>query len=179
MRIAVYLSSSMGNKECYKEETIRLGKWIAQGGHTLVYGGTSNGLMGVLADTVREGGGDAIGVVPGYERISSCIHPDLTECVRTEDMATRKNCMIELADAFIALPGGPGTLDELSDILSLTRVGALKKTLVLYDVDGFYRPLYAFLQQMLAEGFAEQKDFEYLLVSGDVDEIGEFVRNCE
>ena len=175
MKIAVYLSSEMGKLEAYRRETEAIAEWIAEEGHELIYGGTVNGLMGVLSETAYKKGVSITGVVPEYEKISTRIFPNLTNCIRCKDMAERKNQMMELADAFIALPGGPGTLDELSDILCLMRVGAMKKPMVLLDVEGFYQPLKAFFDGMLENGFADEKDFSRVCIAGDMEQLKKYL----
>ena len=141
MNIAVYCGSSAGSKEAYTIGAVALGMWIAENGHTLVYGGARGGLMGTIANSVLSNGGKVIGVLPQVESIQNRRHQFLTEYIDTKDMAERKAKMIELADAYIALPGGPGTLDELSDIISLQRLHINENPCILYDIDGFYQPL--------------------------------------
>lgn len=99
----------------------------------------------------------------------------MTEYIDTKDMAERKAKMIELADAYIALPGGPGTLDELSDIISLQRLHINENPCILYDIDGFYQPLKAFFEEMQSSGFAAKEDFNRLLISKDLSEIEAFI----
>ena len=105
MNIAVYCGSASGNRPSFTEGAKALGSWIAQNGHTLVYGGSRTGLMGATADAVLAGGGKVIGVIPDVKLIQERRHPGLTECIETKDMAERKQKMIELADAYVALPG--------------------------------------------------------------------------
>ena len=141
MNIAVYCGSASGNRPSFTEGAKALGSWIAQNGHTLVYGGSRTGLMGATADAVLAGGGKVIGVIPDVKLIQERRHPGLTECIETKDMAERKQKMIELADAYVALPGGPGTLDEISEVICLARLGIENKACVLFDTDGYYKDL--------------------------------------
>ena len=175
MNIAVYCGSASGNRPSFTEGAKELGSWIAQNGHTLVYGGSRTGLMGVTADAVLAGGGKVIGVIPDVKLIQERRHPGLTECIETKDMAERKQKMIELADAYVALPGGPGTLDEITDVISLARLGIEDKPCVLLDIDGFYQPLKTVFDQMLEVGFAEKGDFRKVLISEDLGKIGVFL----
>ena len=110
------------------------------------------------------------------ESIQNRRHQFLTEYIDTKDMAERKAKMIELADAYIALPGGPGTLDELSDIISLQRLRINENPCILYDIDGFYQPLKAFFEQMQTSGFAAKEDFNRVLISKDLSEIETFIQ---
>ena len=151
MNIAVYCGSVSGNKEQFEKGARALGTWIGEHGHTLVYGGAQGGLMGIVAD------------------------PGLTAYIETKDMAERKAKMIELSDAYVALPGGPGTLDEITDVISLARLGIEDKPCVLLDIDGFYQPLKTVFDQMLEVGFAEKGDFRKVLISEDLGKIGVFL----
>ncbi|MBP3280001.1 MAG: TIGR00730 family Rossman fold protein, partial [Butyrivibrio sp.] len=140
MNIAVYCGSSSGNNSKFMESAKYLGRWIGESGNTLVYGGACKGLMGALADAVLESGGKVIGVLPDVPRIQARKHTGLTECINTSSMAERKAKMIELADAFVALPGGIGTLDEITDVLSLSSLDVVKGPIVLFNTDGYYEP---------------------------------------
>ena len=175
MNIAVYCGSVSGNKEQFREGARALGIWIGEHGHTLVYGGAKGGLMGTIADAVLEHGGTVTGVLPAVESIQKRCHPGLTAYIETKDMAERKAKMIELSDAYVALPGGPGTLDEITDVISLARLGIEDKPCVLFDIDGFYQPLKTVFDQMLEVGFAEKGDFRKVLISEDMEKIGVFL----
>lgn len=175
MKIAVYCGSTSGKYEAYARGAEMLGKWIGLQGHTLVYGGAGEGLMGIVADAVLEKGGKVIGVLPDVASIQARRHPGITQYIDTKDMAERKQVMLDLADAYVALPGGVGTLDELSDVLSLGRLGIHNKPLVLIDIDGYYRHLEQFLQEIVASGFASEEDFQRVLISDDMEKITSFL----
>ena len=130
---------------------------------------------GATADAVLAGGGKVIGVIPDVKLIQERRHPGLTECIETKDMAERKQKMIELADAYVALPGGPGTLDEISEVICLARLGIENKACVLFDTDGYYQALKKIFEEMVEVGFTEKEDFKRVLVSADLDEIGRFI----
>ena len=136
------------------------GRWMAEQGHALIYGGAQGGLMGAVSNAVLEIGGQVFGVLPAVESFQKRRHPGLTEYIETKDMAERKAKMIALADAFVALPGGPGTLDEISDVISLARLHLTDAPCVLFDMNGFYQPLKNVLEGMEKAGFAEPEDFE-------------------
>lgn len=176
MNIAVYCGSVSGNEVFYTEKAAEFGRWMAEQGHTLIYGGAQGGLMGAISNAVLEGGGKVIGVLPAVESIQKRRHPGLTEYIETKDMAERKAKMIELADAFVALPGGPGTLDEISDVISLARLHLVDAPCVLFDMNGFYQSLKNVLEGMEKAGFAEPEDFTNVLISEDMSEIGAFLK---
>ncbi len=175
MNIAVYCGSSAGNDENYVESAKKLARWIGQSGNTLVYGGASKGLMGAVADSVLENGGKVIGVLPNVPQIQARKHTRLTECINTSSMAERKAKMIELADAFVALPGGIGTLDEITDVLSLSSLDVVKGPIVLYNTDGYYEPFRAVIRNIVDNGFGRSEYFERVLFSDDIDEIAGFL----
>lgn len=177
MNIAVYCGSTSGKKESYTIGAMALGVWIAEQGHTLVYGGANSGLMGTVANAVLANGGRVIGVLPDVPLIQSKRHPGLTEYISTADMAGRKNKMMELADAYVALPGGPGTLDEISDILALSKLGMDEKPCVLFDIDGFYQPFRNLLETMIEAEFVLQSELSHVLISGSLEEIGTFIED--
>ena len=118
MNIAVFCGASLGNDAIYKEKTIELGHWIAENNHRLIYGGGNVGLMGIIADTVLENAGEVIGVMPSFLVEREISHTGINELITVDDMDERKKYMIENSEAFIALPGGPGTLEEISQVIS-------------------------------------------------------------
>ena len=171
MNIAVYCGSSIGNNPNFIESAGILGRWIGENGHTLVYGGASRGIMGAVADATLAAGGKVIGVLPKVILIQERKHPGLTECIQTETMAERKTKMIELADAFVALPGGIGTLDEITEVMCLASIGIKHCPVVLYDTDGYYQPLKAVLDNIVNKDFGRKEYFSDVLISEDISEI--------
>jgi hypothetical protein len=119
----------------------------------LVYGGGDVGLMGVLADAALAGGGDVIGVIPEALKAKELAHPGVTELIVTESMHERKATIAELAEGFVALPGGLGTFEELCEILTWAQLGYHAKPVVILDVERFYEPLFALLQRAVEEAF--------------------------
>lgn len=179
MKIAVYCGSGFGNEPIYTEGAKRLGKWIAEHKHTLVYGGGESGLMGVVAREVHEAGCTVIGVVPGdVEFIKDRPQPYVTELIIAENMSKRKETMLNLADTFIALPGGIGTLDEMSEAITLTKIGVFDKKCILFNQNGFYEPFRNMLQDMERAGFIETGTMEHVLFSADMEEIEKFLKLC-
>ncbi len=152
-RVAVYCGSKTGNRPVYAEAARALGSALASRGLGLVYGGAAHGLMGSVADAVLEGGLTAVGVIPQGLARQEFAHPRLTEVHFVESMHQRKALMIDLADAFVALPGGFGTMDELFEVLTWAQVGLHAKPIGLLNVDGFYDPLLEWVRVSLREGF--------------------------
>ncbi len=154
MNIAVYLGASEGNAPAFKMAATELGTWIGCAGHRLVYGGSKCGLMGVLAGSVLDAGGEVIGVEPQFF-VDDCLQfDDITELIVTDDMAQRKAKMIELADAFIAFPGGTGTLEEISEVMSKLSLGHLDAPCVIYNLGGYYEGLKMLLDRMVEVGLS-------------------------
>lgn len=155
MNITVYLGSSEGNRPIFRQAARELGEWIGRNGHTLIYGGSEMGLMGVLADAVIHEGGKVIGVEPRFFVEEEVQHKGITELIVTETMAERKQKMIELGDAFIAFPGGLGTLEEITEVMTLCKLRRIEKPFCLLNIDGYYEPLCKLLFHMVNEGFLE------------------------
>lgn len=153
MRITVYCGSQSGQGEVYLSAARDLGRRLASEGIGLVYGGGCVGLMGVLADAVLDAGGEAIGVIPHDLVTKEVAHNGLTERHVVPDMHTRKAMMADLADAFIAMPGGVGTLEELFEVWTWAKLGYHRKPVGLLNVAGFYDRLLEFLDEMAAAGF--------------------------
>ena len=180
MNIAVYCGSDFGNQEAYKEAAVELGKWIGKNNHTLVYGGGESGLMGAVAKEVYEAGSAVIGVIPGnVEFIMARPQPYVTKLITAANMSERKQKMLELADVFLALPGGIGTLDEISEAITLTKIGVFKKPCILFNRNGFYEPLKTMFAQMEQAGFWWKEYMRHVLFSDDLDEIDAFIRTWD
>ncbi|MGE4504162.1 MAG: TIGR00730 family Rossman fold protein [Desulfovibrionaceae bacterium] len=163
-RVCVYLGSNMGAGPEFCAATQALGVEIARRGLELVYGGSGVGLMGVLATSVIGAGGNAIGVIPRALAEKKLGHPDLVQEIVVADMHERKARMIELADGFIALPGGLGTLEELFEVLTWAQLGFHEKPCGLLDVNGYYAELNAFLDKVADMGFVKRVHRELALV---------------
>lgn len=155
--IAVYCGSSMGNNQIYKQQAIEFAKEIVNRGITLVYGGASVGIMGTVADTVLSMGGRAIGVIPSLLEEREISHKKLTELYKVETMHQRKAKMIELADAFVALPGGFGTLEEYAEVFTWSQIGLHTKPCALFNINNYWQPLIDMTNKMADEGFLHEK----------------------
>ena len=173
MNIAVYLGSNDGKNPAFKKITEELGAWIGDNGHNLVYGGADCGLMGILADTVQSHGGCVTGVIPGF--MNGKRKADVNRCIVTETMSERKAAMIELADAFIAMPGGPGTLEEIAEVISLSRLARNEKECILYDYEGYWTPVREMFLKMIDNGFVSPSELNHVHFASDLDEIREIL----
>ncbi|NLI76845.1 MAG: TIGR00730 family Rossman fold protein [Candidatus Riflebacteria bacterium] len=149
--VCVYCASSADVSPAIKEAGARAGRLLAEAGLDLVYGGTTCGLMKITADAHKAAGGRVIGIVPGFMVERGIAHPELDEVVAVPDMRTRKGTMIERSGAFLVLPGGIGTYDELFDTLALKQLGKHHKPIVLLNTGGYYEPLLAMLRHGVAE----------------------------
>ncbi|MCC6434903.1 MAG: TIGR00730 family Rossman fold protein [Acidimicrobiales bacterium] len=166
-RVCVFCGSSSGTDPRYREAASAMGRTLAERGIELVYGGGAVGLMGVIADAVMEAGGTVIGVLPKGLFSREVGHEAITELRHTDSMHERKALMYELADAFIALPGGLGTLDELFETLTWAQIGLHAKPVGLLDVDGYFDQLLAFLQHTVDTGFVKQANIDLLVADAD------------
>ena len=153
MKIAVYLGSSFGNDPAFRESAEEIGSWIARAGHTLIYGGSGVGLMGTLADAALRFGGEVVGVEPQFFIDDGLVHEGIAKTVATETMAERKVLMMEMGEAYIALPGGIGTLDEISEVIALATLDKHAKPCIIYNKNGYYDSLKAVFDDMVAAGF--------------------------
>jgi hypothetical protein len=163
-RVAVYLGSRSGAKPAYAEAAVAFGTALAMRNANLVYGGAAVGLMGALADAHLRAGGHAIGVMPSSLVKKEIAHRGLHELVVVDGMHTRKAKMIELADAFVALPGGFGTLDELFEVLTWAQLGLHEKPVGLLNTEGFFDPLLAVVKAMIDERFVPEQHRNLLVV---------------
>jgi uncharacterized protein (TIGR00730 family) len=163
-RIAVYCGSSPGKNPVYKDAATELGKVLAARGITLVYGGGSVGLMGILARAVVEQGGNVIGVIPKAIAEMEVAYTDLQDLRIVDDMHSRKALMADLADAFIALPGGLGTVEELMEILTWSQLGFHQKPAGILNIAGFFDPMLAFLERLSEEEFIAPEHKSMLMV---------------
>ncbi|AIQ52079.1 TIGR00730 family Rossman fold protein [Paenibacillus sp. FSL R7-0331] len=155
--IAVFCGSSEGAQSIYKESAAELGQELAKRHITLIYGGANVGLMGIVADAVLEQGGSVIGVLPQFLQNREIAHMGLTELIMVESMHERKAKMAELADGFIALPGGPGTLEEYFEIFTWGQLGLHQKPCGLLNINQYFDPLIAMFDTMEREHFMQPK----------------------
>ena len=171
MRVCVYCGSSPGTSPAYTAAAALTGRRLAERGLGLVYGGASVGLMGVVADAALAAGGEVIGVIPRSMTSREIAHGGLTELHVVDTMAARKDLMAARSDAFLALPGGIGTLDELFETWTLYHLGERVKPLGLLDVDGFFAPLVRMVEHTVDAGFLSRTTADALVVDTDVDAV--------
>ena len=169
--VALYCGSRAGNKPIYLEKAIQLSQGLAEHGFGLVYGGASIGLMGQVADTMIQHGGEAVGVIPEFMLDYEIAHPQLTELHIVTSMHQRKAMMADRACAFVALPGGLGTFEEILEIATWGQLNQHQKPMMLYNINGFYNPLIAQLDLAVQEGFLPPQHRAKLIVCEHADQI--------
>jgi uncharacterized protein (TIGR00730 family) len=170
-RLCVFCGSKVGHNPVYAESARRLGAALAGRGVGLVYGAGHVGLMGVLADAALAAGGEVIGVIPRGLVDRELAHRQLTTLHVVNTMHQRKALMADLSDAFVALPGGYGTLDELFEILTWAQLGLHAKPVGMWNVGGFFDPLLEWVEQAVREGFISPQYHGLLRVVGSVEEL--------
>ena len=169
-RICVYCGSSAGASPDFAEAARSLGELLAHNGITLVYGGAAVGLMGVLADAALSAGGEVVGVIPRHLFGREIAHRGLTDLIEVDSMHERKLKMSELADAFVALPGGLGTVEELTEIATWAQLGMHRKPMVTVDIAGYWTGFHAFLAQAVVHGFMKAENLRLIVnVAGTGD----------
>jgi hypothetical protein len=177
--ICVFAGSAQGSKASYSKSAIDLGQEIAKRSYTMVYGGGSKGLMGVVADAVLEGGSSVTGIITEKLHDVEVGHKNLTSLEIVSSMHERKSRMAELSDAIISLPGGVGTWEEFFEALAWNQLGIYSKPIVLYNVDDYYSKLFEFTQFSVQEGFLPETTHEELFISKSLEEIFEFIESFQ
>ena len=175
MNITVYLGANEGNDPILKESVRELGKWIGESGNDLVYGGSKSGLMGELAESVLEAGGKVTGVEPQFFVDAGFVYDEITELIVTKDMSERKAKMIELGDVFIAFPGGTGTLEEITEVMSKVSLKHLEAPCILYNLNGYYNGLKQLLRHMIDMDLSSKEKQEGIYFADTLCEIQEVV----
>lgn len=170
MKICVYCGSSDGNDPAILDMATDFGYQLAQQNIGLVYGGSSLGVMGTLADAVMDNGGEVYGVIPRNLFSKEVAHTGITKLITVKDMHERKSVMAELADAFAALPGGFGTMEELFEIITWNQIGILSKPVTLLNWNEFYTPLIDMIHHATDAGFIRQENIDILQTAETVDE---------
>lgn len=171
MNITVYLGASDGNDPCLRKSVEELGTWIGNSGNALIYGGSKSGLMGAIADSVLKAGGEVTGVEPQFFIESEIQHDGLTRLIVTKDMSERKNKMIELGDAFVAFPGGTGTLEEITEVMSKVSLKHLDAPCILYNLNGYYDGLKELLAHMIEKDLSSKARQDGIYFAENLDDI--------
>lgn len=177
--ITVFCGSSFGTDDIFKEQAFLLGQTLAKQHIQLIYGGADVGLMGAVADGTLSEGGKAVGVLPHFLQSKEIAHKNLTELILVETMHERKTKMNDLCDGVIVLPGGYGTLEEFFEMITWAQLGLHKKPIGILNIDGFYDDLIRLVQTMVNKGFLKQVNRDMLLISENIDELLEKMRNYE
>ena len=175
--LALYCGSRSGNKPIYQEKAIALAQGLAKQGFGLVYGGASIGLMGQVADAMISHGGEAVGVIPEFMLDYEIAHHQLTELHVVQTMHERKALMAERASAFIALPGGLGTFEEILEVATWGQLNQHQKPMMIYNVNGFYDALIAQLDHAVEEGFLPPQHRAKLIVCNHAEQIYSAIAN--
>ena len=178
MNITVYLGANEGNDPTLKSAVRELGTWIGESGNALVYGGSKAGLMGELAESVLMAGGEVTGVEPQFFIDAGFEYDAITRLIVTKDMPERKTKMIKLGDAFIAFPGGTGTLEEIAEVMSKVSLGHLDAPCILYDLDGYYAGLKALLAHMVEMGLSSPERQSGIYFAKNLDEIKSILKRA-
>ena len=171
MNVTVYLGSTFGNDPSLLDAVRELGTWIGSHGHALVYGGSKCGLMGELAESVLNAGGRVTGVEPRFFVDAGFVYDAISELFVTENMSDRKAKMIALGDAFIAFPGGTGTLEEISEIMSKVALNHLDAPCILYNLNGYYDGMRMLLEKMLEKELSTPEKLSGIRFASDLSEI--------
>lgn len=176
MTITVYLGANEGNDPALKTAVRELGTWIGESGHALVYGGSKSGLMGELAESVLRAGGEVTGVEPQFFIDAGFEYDAITRLIVTKDMSERKAKMIELGDAFVAFPGGTGTLEELAEVMSKVSLRHLDAPCILYNLNGYYNDLRALLRHMIDMDLSSEERQRGIYFADDLAQIKELLK---
>lgn len=171
MNICVFCGSSFGTEKIYEETARSLGHLLGRSSFTLVYGGGNVGLMGVLADAVMASSGKVVGVIPEFLLRKEVGHRGITQLEIVESMHERKKRMADLADAFVAMPGGWGTLEELAEILTWKQLGLIHQPVIVLNCNGFFDPLLHQMQRMVREGFLRPENLEQLRIETSPESV--------
>lgn len=177
--ITVYCGANKGFHPAYEEAAKELGTYLAENGYTMIFGGGSVGLMGVTATAALEAGGKVIGVIPHFLDAMEVGHKELTEMHLVDTMHTRKAKMEELSDAFITMPGGYGSMDEIFEILTWAQLGLHKKPVGILNIRGYYDLLIKQLDHMVEEGFLRKENRELIVVGDDIPSLFEAMHHYE
>lgn len=178
MNITVYLGSSFGNDPKLETAVRALGRWIGESGYGLVYGGSRTGLMGALAESTLQAGGAVTGIEVSYFAEDDLQYRGLTNLYIAEDLPQRKTRMIELGDAFIAFPGGTGTLEEIAEVMSQVSLKQLKAPCILYNLNGYYDHLKALLEHMIEKDLSSPDRQQGIHFAAGLAEIQEILRQA-
>ncbi|WP_147803153.1 TIGR00730 family Rossman fold protein [Alkalicoccus halolimnae] len=178
-RLAVYCGSSSGRTSLYEEESKKLGKALAERNIELVYGGGAVGMMGITANAALSDGGRVTGIMPKMLQEREIAHPMLTDLIIVNSMHDRKSMMADMADAFLILPGGAGTMEEFFEVFTWAQLGLHKKSIGILNVDEYYDPLLNMLDHMVREGFLHESYLSMLQIGRDSGKLIDTMQEYE
>jgi len=176
--VCVYCGSSSKVDDAFKTAAVELGKSIAAQGWGVVYGGGRVGLMGLVADSALEAGGDVVGIIPEHIQSREVEHNELTELHVVDTMHVRKQMMVDRSEAFVILPGGIGTLDEFFELVTWKQLGLHDKPIVIVNINGYWSKLIEAVENIANEGFMRQDDLKMYHVVDKVEEVAETLKNA-
>ena len=177
MRICIFGASGTQLDEVYIRETEALGEMLARRGHSLIFGGGKNGLMGAAARGFTAGGGKIVGVAPGFFKEAGVLYPLCDEFVYPDSMRDRKKYMEDNADAFIVVPGGIGTYEEFFEVLTLKQLARMSKPIAVFNINGFYDSLYRLIADNTENGFIRKQTTELFRMCDTVEQAVDCVEN--
>lgn len=177
MNITVYLGALEGNDKFLLNAVRELGNWIGESGNALVYGGSKTGLMGELAESTLQAGGAVTGVEPEFLMEKDVQYEGLTKLIVKKDMSERKAEMIALGDAFVAFPGGTGTLEEISEVMSKVSMKQLAAPCIIYNLNGYYNSLKDLLQHMTKMGLSSEERQKGIFFAESLEDIKNILKN--
>lgn len=177
LHVCVYCGSSPTVTDVYRNGARAMGELLVREGLALVYGGGCRGLMGIVADTVMDGGGRAIGIIPKFLQDKELINERLTELHVVSSMHERKQMMADRSDAFVVLPGGFGTLDEFFEILTWRQLGLHDKPILLVNINGYWDPLMSMIDRLMSDGFARAEHRSCFSTVERVEDLTDILRH--
>ncbi len=169
--VSVFCGSSMGNQDIFKKEAKKMALYFCANDIELTYGGSNVGIMSVLADTMLENGGKVVGVIPKFLIDIEVGHTNLPKLHVVDSMQDRKILLAKISDAFIAFPGGMGTLDELFEMITMTQLRVQDKPIGILNIDGYFDHLFSFLKRAVADGFVRQEHLDNLKISDNIEDL--------
>ena len=175
--IAIYCGSSLGNDSKIVADAVELSETLAKQNITLVYGGSQVGIMGIVANTVLEHNGKVIGVIPEFLKRKEIVHHGITELHTTKTMVERKMKMIELAEGFVALPGGFGTMEEIFEVITALQLAQISHPVAILNSNGYYDELIAMMQTMMQKGLLKEKNFNMIIIETDISTLLDRMKN--
>jgi uncharacterized protein (TIGR00730 family) len=175
--IAVFCGSAMGKNPLYVPQAKALGAFFAKHNISLVYGGAAVGIMGILADEALANGGQVVGIIPDFFSKNEVVHHGLSELIYVKSMAERKELLAARSDAFIVLPGGFGTMDELFEVLTMSQLAIHQKSVGIFNVNGFYNPLIEQLEVMHREGYLRPNHYQMFVHDTTIEGLMEKMQN--